>query len=124
MSENMPEQGARRGRRSTELEQTLEAEDEEYAVHDVGLLSEGDTIIGRITLQHNTAVGDGWFTYGAQTRVRPGESDEEAGARVAAFVTDNTYELIHTVTEQIEEAVREQNEERRQRRNPRALRRN
>ena len=121
MAEQFPESGARRGRRSTEIEVALEAEEDDYTPTETGmtLLNEGDSVMCRMTLAHETAAGDGWFSWGVTTTLRPGETEEEAAYRVMSAATSRTYELIDEVTDTVEKAVQEQREARRSRRIPR-----
>lgn len=122
MSERIPEEGARRGRRSRELEQVLSeeigVEDNEDMDRDRGIdiLNTGDSVMCRISLEHPTAAGQGWFSWGATTTVRPGESEEDAAERLYEAVTTRAYELIDGVTDTVEEAVEQTKSDRRTRR--------
>lgn len=124
MTESMPEEAPRRGRRDPQLESMLEAEVDEYSHESSSdLISEGDRVLCRVTMEHPTAVGSGWFTYGISTEVRPGEEEQDVADRIYAATTERLYGLIEGVTTTVEEAAQEQREQRRSRRNPRAAQR-
>jgi hypothetical protein len=88
-----------RGRRSPELTTMLDADGlgddategqgdtSEYA------LIEGDVVMAKITQATVTALGDAWITYGAQTRVLNGETEEEAFARLGNVTTARVLDL-------------------------------
>lgn len=123
MSEHLPDVPVRRGRRDPELEAILEAEEDNDSSSfqggaEVSLLDEGNMVMARVTLQHPTAVGDGWFTFGTAGAVRPGETEQEAAGRLYDMVTESVYGLIDGVTETVEAAVSEQKAQKRQRRIP------
>ena len=95
-----------RGRRDPELAHALEAEYESDAGEDsevdiVGLLP-GDGIIAKVTLAGKTPLGDGWFTYGVQSRVADTESEEEAFVRVMDVVNTRVMNLGQDAIERIE----------------------
>jgi hypothetical protein len=98
-----------RGRRDPELAFALEAENglgdagEDNEVEVIGLLP-GDGIIAKVTISHKTDVGDGWFTYGVQTRVHETENEEEAFMRVADVVNTRVIDLASDMLDRITSA--------------------
>ena len=58
------------------------------------LLLEGDVIMAKITQATVTALGDAWVTYGAQTRVLQGETEESAFNRLGQVTTVRVLDLI------------------------------
>jgi len=96
-----------RGRRSPELALELEAEQmrdagEDPEVDIVGLYP-GDSILAKVTLAGQTPIGDGWFTYGVQSRVDPNESELEAFSRVMDVVNTRVMDLADDAIERLEQ---------------------
>ena len=121
MAEHFPEGGTRRGRRSPQIEVALEAELEpdEDRFEDqtsMSILRSGDSMMCRVSLEHPTAAGAGWFSWGATTTVGPDEDEADAAERLAESVTSRVYELIDGVTDTVESAVAEQKAQKRSRR--------
>jgi hypothetical protein len=108
---------ATRGRRRPELTTMLDAEglgdDETEGQGDSSeyLLLEGDVIMAKITQATVTALGDAWVTYGAQTRVLPGESEESAFTRLASVTTARELELIGEHEQRVYDEVEARREE-------------
>ena len=108
MSEHFPDQEPpRRGRRDLELQTALEAEEDndlDQTGKGVDVLRHGDTIMARVSMEHPTAMGSAWFSWGATTSINPDETEEEASYRLMQVVTSRNYELIDEVTETVERA--------------------
>ncbi len=111
-----PEAAIPRGRRTPELQSMLDAagmaDDETEGQADTSeyALIEGDVIMAKITQATVTGLGDAWVTYGAQTRVLQGETEEGAFARLGSVTTARVLDLI----EEHETRVAEEIEARRQ----------
>lgn len=87
-----------RGRRDPELEIALQAEQDlddagEGAEQDLLGLLPGDGVIAKVTLAVQTPMGDGWYTYGIQTRVADGESEEDTFIRTMEVVNGRVLHL-------------------------------
>lgn len=112
MSIHEPAVPARRGRRDPELEAILDAEEggPDFENEAADVFVDGDRLTCKVTLQHPTEVGDGWFTFGRSTSVAPGSDVEEVAAGLREAVAMETYLLIDQITGQVAEAVQEQQE--------------
>ena len=118
--------GALRGRRDPELQGLLDAEqlmdDESDGVNDPEeyVLLDGDSLMSKITLETETAMGNAWVTFGVQTRVMQGETEEHAFNRLATITNSRAVHQLQAVDETMAEVARERAEELRQTRiNPR-----
>lgn len=93
-----------RGRRSPQLQSQLDAdlslqdetdgvdEPEEYQLLD------GDSLMSKITLgPEASGINDAWVTYGVQTRVVAGETEEAAFTRLATITTNRAIDQMHAV---------------------------
>lgn len=114
--------GAARGRRDPSLQSILDAEqlmdDETEQVSDPEeyVLLDGDAIMSKVTLATTTALGDAWITYGVQTRVMQGESEEHAFNRLATITTNRAIDEVQAVEATVAELAAERAEELRQHR--------
>jgi hypothetical protein len=105
------EEAAPRGRRTPELQSMLDAagmsEDETEGEQDTSeyALIEGDVIMAKITQATVTALGDAWVTYGAQTRVLAGETEESAFARLGSVSTARVLDMIAEHEARVEQEV-------------------
>lgn len=109
---------ARRGRRNpavkAEIEQARPLDDETELLGEVdeerndvyyaeGALDPGDVIAAKVVHQVSFEGGEpSWITYGVQSHVRPGESDEDAFNRVVTHVNDASIDQIADAGEAIE----------------------
>jgi hypothetical protein len=96
-----------RGRRDPELEIALQAEQDlndagEDTEQDIVGLLPGDGIIAKVTLAVQTPMGDGWYTYGIQTRVADGESEEDTFIRTMDVVNNRVLNLAQDGFNKIE----------------------
>jgi len=63
----------------------------------------GDTIMAKVTHAIDLGEGDSWFTYGATSRILPGESEEEAYYRLSATVNSRVLDLVGDAADMIQE---------------------
>lgn len=111
-----------RGRRNSELAARLLEEDDTFA--DAGssgeandyVLLPGDTLMAKVTLTGSTELGEAWFTFGAQTRLLDGESEEDAFTRLASVTNTRVLDLAADASERVTALIAEQREEQRHRR--------
>jgi hypothetical protein len=59
---------------------------------DLPMLSTGDVVSAKVTLQVQIGKNDAWFTYEVKTRVMPGESEEEVSERVKLITNTRVLE--------------------------------
>lgn len=113
---------ARRGRRDPELQHMMDAEDlvEDHENQDMTeyALVSGDIILAKVTLAGPTELGDGWYTYGVQSRVQDGESEVQAFERIAAITNNRVIDLATDAYERVSDLVEAQRQATRQRRIP------
>lgn len=113
---------ARRGRRDPSLTSMLDAEDlagdhEDQDPTEYTLVA-GDIVMAKVTLAGPTALGDGWYTYGVQTRVVDGETEDQTFERVAAITNSRVIDLAEDAFHRVEDVVEAQREAVRSRRIP------
>lgn len=95
---------AARGRRDPRLQLELDpdalheetdgpSEPEEYTLLD------GDALMSKITLGPEASGMDAWVTFGVQTRVANGESEEQAFTRLATITVNRSVDQMHAVEE-------------------------
>lgn len=112
----------RRGRRDPQLQTMLDGEDltQDHADQDMteyGLVA-GDIILAKVTLAGPTELGDGWYTYGVQSRLVDGETEEQAFERVASITNGRVIDLAEDAFNRVHDLVEEQREATRQQRIP------
>lgn len=109
---------ARRGRRSPAIQAEIEAprpldedttllaevDDEQGDTYFAeGALDPGDVVAAKVVHQVSFDGGDpSWITYGVQSHVRPGESDEDAFERIVRHVNDGAADMIVDAGKSIE----------------------
>lgn len=102
-----------RGRRQAGVVQRkdLAMDDDELLVADESddsmlsgptMLVDGDTIMAKVTHAVKIDGEDSWFTYGATSRVLPGEAEEEAFYRLSATVNARVLDMVGMSMEEIE----------------------
>lgn len=105
------DEGAPRGRRSPEIQSQLDADlsldDEQDGISDPEeyQLLDGDSLMSKITLATNTGLGDAWVTFGVQTRVMQGESEEQAFTRLATITTSRVIDETRAVESAVAEEL-------------------
>lgn len=114
---------ARRGRRDPQLTSMIEAADlasdhEDQDPTEYSLVA-GDIIMAKVTLAGPTTMGDGWYTYGVQTRLIDGETEADAFERVATITNARVIDLAEDAFNRVEDVVEAQRQEIRSRRIPR-----
>lgn len=101
-----PAARATRGRRRPELlEQTEVPEmpmdgegnmteaDGEFQPEELPALFPGDIIMARASVQLPVAGAESWFSYGVQSRLQPGETEEESFWRLGSVVNTRVLDL-------------------------------
>lgn len=107
---------AARGRRNPELRSQLEAEtmldDETEGVYEPEeyQLLDGDALMSKITLATTTSLGDAWVTFGVQTRVMQGETEEQAFTRLATITTTRAIDETRALEAAVHEEVQARSE--------------
>lgn len=84
----------RRGRRDPDMAIALGLDDnaDHTEQDDLPMLSTGDVVSAKVTLQVQIGKNDAWFTYEVKTRVMPGESEEEVSERVKLITNTRVLE--------------------------------
>jgi hypothetical protein len=105
---------ARHGRRDPQLAAMLDADDmaadhSDQDPTEYGLVA-GDIIMAKVTLAGPTELGDGWYTYGVQSRLIDGETEAEAFNRVATITNGRVLNLAEDAFNRVADLVEEQRE--------------
>jgi hypothetical protein len=115
---NELERHTTRGRRNPELAAAMLEEEGDQSLDDYGSgpgdevvfvgLVEGDTIVAKAAFSGDNPIGgETWTTFGATTRQLPGESTDDAVARLRDVVGTEAIELATDINGRLNE-VREQ----------------
>ncbi|HWO52050.1 MAG TPA: hypothetical protein VNN23_10670 [Ornithinibacter sp.] len=80
------------------------------------VLLDGDVLMSKVTIATSTVLGDAWITYGVQTRVMQGESEEHAFTRLASITTNRAIDEARAVEAAVAEESAMRAEELRQHR--------
>ena len=67
-------------------------------------LYEGDTITASVTHQIQIGRDNSWVKYEATTRLRPGESTEDARTRAVGHVNESVMLAVHTTVDSVRSA--------------------
>ena len=103
-----PSNPVRRGRRDPELAAALGMDDEhqdsgEGPLVEGPMLSTGDVVAAKVTIDVMIEGKENWFTYEARTRVMEGESEAEANERIEQIANIRAIELADNMEARLAE---------------------
>lgn len=75
----------------------------EFNPEDLPMLLPGDVVLAKVTHSAIIDESESWFSYGAQSRVQPYETEEDAFARVCAVSNGRALDLIRDAEERVAE---------------------
>lgn len=126
MPEGQGDPPVRRGRRRPELIEQMaepdelpEVEMDDAQLGDAGIsepdelpvLLPGDIVLAKSSVSLDINGQEAWFTYGVQTRVQPGEDEENTFMRVGAVVNTRVLDLAAAAEEEIGREIERKREE-------------